>query len=391
MLWLIGIILALYLAISLVSQLSQELAIRKEIAKLRDERVAERAAVGADRAELEQRMRQLERDRAAFDQMRSERTSGFPWLADAWADYETLRHQEIAHALETKKHPARAAAEEVRAARREVRAAIKAAKVSQYLVAYYEDLFPWLTEYRDLSDEDTEDLASLHDGEADDLNSNRDPAEHWLSDSEYRALPSVERNQRALDHYLASRKSKWQVGRDYERYVGYHLERRGYRVEYRGALDGLTDMGRDLIAHRGLDTLIVQCKRWAQGKTIHEKHIFQLFGSMLEYQLAREEDGAQQTLSTVTGYFITSTQLSPLARRVADRLGIKVSESHAPQPYPLIKCNITPQSGERIYHLPFDQQYDRVKIDERLGEMFCMTVAEAEASGFRRAFRWKGN
>jgi hypothetical protein len=28
----------------------------------------------------------------------------------------------------------------------------------------------------------------------------------------------------------------------------------------------------------------------------------------------------------------------------------------------MIKCNISKRSGEKIYHLPFDQQYDKVKI-----------------------------
>ena len=57
--------------------------------------------------------------------------------------------------------------------------------------------------------------------------------------------------------------------------------------------------------------------------------------------------------------------------------------------YPCIKCNIS-ISGEKIYHLPFDQQYDKVKINGR-GECYVGTILEAEKKGFRRAFRWKGN
>ena len=53
----------------------------------------------------------------------------------------------------------------------------------------------------------------------------------------------------------------------------------------------------------------------------------------------------------------------------------------------MIKCNINRTTKEKIYHLPFDQQYDNVKIDD-VGEFFAMTVQEAEDAGFRRAKRW---
>jgi hypothetical protein len=58
--------------------------------------------------------------------------------------------------------------------------------------------------------------------------------------------------------------------------------------------------------------------------------------------------------------------------------------------YPIIKCNIS-NSKEKIYHLPMDQQYDRVIIDPSKGEFYANTIVEAEKAGFRRAFRWQGN
>ncbi|WP_439794691.1 sunset domain-containing protein [Turicimonas muris] len=45
-------------------------------------------------------------------------------------------------------------------------------------------------------------------------------------------------------------------------------------------------------------------------------------------------------------------------------------------------------SGNKIYHLPFDQQYDKTRIDKP-GEYWVKTVKEAEKLGFRRAYRWK--
>ncbi|MDQ5958092.1 MAG: hypothetical protein QG665_440, partial [Patescibacteria group bacterium] len=141
------------------------------------------------------------------------------------------------------------------------------------------------------------------------------------------------------------------------------------------------DMGRDLICRKGSETLIIQCKYWAEFRTIYEKHIFQLFGTIFEYKEAHPEE-------TVRAIFYTSTQLSPLARKIATTLNIELFESFKfDKAYPCIKCNISTLTQEKIYHLPFDQRYDDTKID-RKGEKYCATVAEAEALGFRRAFRW---
>ena len=45
---------------------------------------------------------------------------------------------------------------------------------------------------------------------------------------------------------------------------------------------------------------------------------------------------------------------------------------------------------EKIYHLPMDQQYDKIVIDGK-DERYVSTVEEAERLGFRRAYRWKGD
>ena len=58
--------------------------------------------------------------------------------------------------------------------------------------------------------------------------------------------------------------------------------------------------------------------------------------------------------------------------------------------YRRIKCNIARRGGERIYHLPFDQQYDTTVIESARGECYVATAGEAEQLGFRRAWRWRG-
>jgi hypothetical protein len=82
--------------------------------------------------------------------------------------------------------------------------------------------------------------------------------------------------------------------------------------------------------------------------------------------------------------------LSERAKRFADELDITVEERVALKDYPRIKCNIA-RDGERIYHLPLDQQYDRTVIEPDRGECYASTVAEAERAGFRRAWHWHGN
>jgi hypothetical protein len=70
-------------------------------------------------------------------------------------------------------------------------------------------------------------------------------------------------------------------------------------------------------------------------------------------------------------------------------LEVECNENIRVSDYPLVKCNISTHDGTRIYHLPFDQQYDQTKINPVKGEKYAYTVAEAERAGFRRAWKWR--
>lgn len=41
-------------------------------------------------------------------------------------------------------------------------------------------------------------------------------------------------------------------------------------MTYQGIFEGFDDLGRDLLARHGKVIEVVQCKRWAQHRTIHE-------------------------------------------------------------------------------------------------------------------------
>lgn len=259
---------------------------------------------------------------------------------------------------------------------------------------YYESLFPWLREFREIDDDDLI-MASRSPVDSDDAGEADDPIKHYLSQGEYVALSREDKFQRALDRYWESRKSNWQVGRDYERYVGYLFEKNGWNVSYHGIAQGLSDFGRDLIVTSGDRVIIVQCKCWAQHKKIHEKHIFQLYGSTIEYWITAQGNSVpdQQLLfgdalskNPIKAMLYTSTVLSEQAKKFARVLGVDYKENIPLVKYPSIKCN-----ASKIYHLPFDQQYDRTKINDARTEKYVNTIREAEALGYRRAFRWRGS
>jgi hypothetical protein len=308
------------------------------------------------------------------------RVAGAEFIADAWADYEDAITRAQSEQLRIKSRRAPKGAAAVRERGKEMRRLRREAKLNLWIIRLYEHHFPWLSELRN-PDEEAAYLAGPADEAA--RQDGQDPVRHWLSEAEYATLSPVERNQRSLDRYMASRKSPWELGRDYERYIGYLREQSGGKVTYQGIFEGLDDLGRDLIVEHPDGTLeVVQCKRWARHKTIHEKHVFQLFGTVVAARL--EHPGR-----TVTGTFTTSTRLSERAKRFAGELEIAVEEQVPLADYPRIKCNIA-RAGERIYHLPFDQQYDRTVIEPDRGELYASEVAEAEQAGFRRAWRWRG-
>ena len=191
----------------------------------------------------------------------------------------------------------------------------------------------------------------------------------------------MEKYQLALDRYLQKHKDNWEVGIDYERYIGYLCEQHGYSVLYNGAISKKEDMGRDLILLKDDTAILIQCKRWKKEKTIHENHIFQLAGSVFEYAYNNPD-------KKVLGAFVTTTQFSPIASLCAKKLGILLFPQTPFEEFPRIKCNIG-KNGEKIFHLPMDQQYDSVKIS-RAGELYALTVKEAFSLGFRRAYKWHG-
>lgn len=327
-----------------------------------------------------QEISDLKYDNGIYKQSLLEKSSGFPTLLSAIAQFEGMRDEVLEEYLIYKKHPSLKGSEVVKEQSARRRYAEFEYKRTRLLIEYYEKLAPFLIEYKeDIVLPENEDLLSDYSEEE-----KIDPTTNYLTKEEYRKLPSIERNQRALDRYWKRPKSKWHIGKIYERYVGYLYEEQGYDVEYSGIIKRIEDLGRDLIVQKGNEIIVIQCKNWARFKKIYENSIFQFFGTVFQYRDQNKD-------KNVKAIFYSTTELSPLAKRFATELGIGLKESFKMNnDYPCIKCNISRKDRTKIYHLPFDQQYDKAIIEKNKGEFFCKTVKEAEEAGFRRAFRYKG-
>lgn len=383
------------LALNDLKQEKQQLAERE--ARLAQEREQEKQQLAEREVELaqerEQEKQQLAEREARLANKEATlltKVKEIPVLAKCFADIEYKKDRIREEYLLYKSRPALKAYDvvnEIKCEKRELNIRLKEA---EYRVKYYEQVVPWLAEV----DDDYLDPELNKTGNTD-FDDNEDAASYWLSKDEFTQLTTQEKYQLALDRYKKRNKSNAEIGRDFERYVGYQYEKKGYAVEYRGIIDGFEDRGRDLLCHKGRTTLVIQCKYWSQKKEIHENHINQLFGTTLKYFLEKFPDATFLDFfkalqeKTIVPVFITSTVLSETAKEFATSLNITVEENKLIGDYPLIKCNINKTTGKRIYHLPFDQQYDKVKINGK-GECYAMTVAEAEEKGFRRAKRWMG-
>lgn len=335
----------------------------------------------AVRTELLAVSKDLKKQKQDIEQLIKERQIGFPTLAKAYEEYMELQDKNIVDFLKYKKVPAVQTSKLVSELNKKRREALAERKVLEYLVQYYESVAPFLLdlkeEVEDITDEDRATFAEYTSEEK------QDEVTKFLTKDEYRNLPTSEKNQLALDRYWTRRHSKVHVGKMYERYIGYLYEKDGYDVEYHGIFKGFEDLGRDVIAVKGKEIVIIQCKNWSKFKTIYEKHIFQFFGTVFQY---RDTNPGKK----VRAVFATSTKLSDLARRFSKELNIDLLEDFKmDKTYPCIKCNIS-RTGEGIYHLPFDQQYDKTKITPKTGDFYASSVKEAEEKGFRRAYRWTG-
>ena len=335
--------------------------------------------------ELEKKIKEIteETDKLEEAYNKAMKTSNpFRHVAEMYADWETIVYEKTTHFLRNKKHPAVKRSEEVKVLKEKTKEAVRNYKEMKYKYLFLLDAFPELKQYVD----DEEALAHLADyKDYEDFKAERDEVFDWVSLEEYKNMSEVKRNQLALDRYKKGKKSDWQVGMEYEMYVGHLLRENKFTVIQYGIENGLNDLGRDIIASRienGVRYIyIIQCKNWAKSRPVHENVICQLYGTAIQYELTNTDLFIQKT--KVVPWLVITNELSDMAQKFAKKLGVLVSVRPL-KGFPMIKCNIN--NGNKIYHLPFDQQYYRTEI-KLPGEFYAWTVQEAVDTGFRRARR----
>jgi len=311
----------------------------------------------------------------------------FKETAKLAADFETSIFEKDEKYLRYKPRPAKDAANKVKEIRQLFNENLVWCKQIFYKYEFLLSVFPELQLY--FEDEDA--LIHLSDCSSyDEFDKERDRVLDWVSKSEYNAMSVDARNQLALDRYKSRKKSNWEIGVEYELYIGYLLREgkspfnKKYYVIQFGELNGIHDLGRDIIAEmidlNGQRIIyVIQCKRWSETKIVHENAICQLYGSTIEYKISHRNYINCRFIPV----FVTTTDVSETAQKFAKQLGVEVLKIPIGN-YPMIKCNIN--NGTKIYHLPFDQQYHSTQIKNE-GEFYAMTVQEAVQRGFRRAYR----
>lgn len=180
-----------------------------------------------------------------------------------------------------------------------------------------------------------------------------------------------------------------EIGRDYERFVGYCHELENWEVRYSGIIHGMADRGRDLICHRDSEVLIVQCKCWASTTEIDLESVQKLHLTTERYaEMANPRNQLWLDLELpqrlqISALLVTSTRLSKDAQTFAKAHRIEVRDRFFLKPYPKVKC----VCREGFYYLEHDLAYDSVKIRIAEGDGYVATEEEARQLGYSPAAR----
>ena len=334
--------------------------------------------------ELKDKEKELKKFEEWIIVMYKERQKWFPWLAKAYSDLLKIHDNVLELTLKNKKKSAIKSSKILEEQNKLKRSVIEKNKVLEYIISYYENIAPFLIELKEeILDENVIETNFNYEWYTkDELD---DEIIKYLTIDEYKNLSDVEKNKLALERYKKRPKSKILIWKIYEQYVWQIYESLGYKVNYIWINKWVEDLWRDLICSNKDEIIVIQCKNWSKFKTIYEKHIFQFYWTVFQYKLENE-------WRKIKSIFYSSTKLSNLALKFWEELWIEIKENFKmDMDYPCIKCNISNKTKEKIYHLPFDQQYDKIKIDINDWDFYCSTVEEAEEKWFRRAYRYKFN
>lgn len=304
----------------------------------------------------------------AVNNASNELLKGAPFLSEKIAELIDLSFHKT---FQTKRIALRAN-ELIKEIREKRKQAEYRARVSENKLALIEHIFPNIKELKidEYVDSETE------------IECDNDSGSDYIERDEFFSLSPAERGDILLHRYWRNKKTKHEIGKVYERYIGSLYEQDGYNVCFFGIKNGLEDRGIDLICENEKEIILIQCKNWSSNKTIFENVVFQFYGSVQHYKF----NSKSKTSKKIRGMIFATTDISEFAKEAISEMKIKFERKEMDYNYPCVKCNIS-ATGEKIYHLPFDQQYDRIKIERSRGEFYAYSCKDAESFGFRRALR----
>ena len=213
---------------------------------------------------------------------------GSQWYAEIYSELSALIDEKYIDYLENKKRPAPKKAAEARDIKKEKTFLNKKLKLLEYELNTLKSNLPIIEEIEEDLIDKNEILSHLeHQNQKKEFNEVRDNL--IKNEKSKKKLSETQKNQLALDKYINKNHNKLSIGRLYERYIGYLYELENWKVTFFGIVEGLEDLGRDLICQNEKTIKIVQCKNWGKENIIREKHIYQLFATSIHYKITNKE------------------------------------------------------------------------------------------------------
>lgn len=121
-------------------------------------------------------------------------------------------------------------------------------------------------------------------------------------DENYECLSDTQAKHKT--HKVSNKSQNKQKGDKYELQIGKSYQQQGYKVYFKGINEGMRDKGIDLIAYKGKEALLIQCKNW-ENSQIKQEHLRIFLGDCTAYCEQNQKIFAKKNVRRV---FVTSCE-----------------------------------------------------------------------------------
>lgn len=105
-------------------------------------------------------------------------------------------------------------------------------------------------------------------------------------------------------HKFSNKSQNKQKGDKYELQIVRHYKQQGYKVYPKGLKEGRRDKGIDIIAYKGKEALLIQCKNWEHSQ-VKQEHLRIFLGDCTAYIEQNQKIFAKRSVRRV---FVTSCE-----------------------------------------------------------------------------------